>query len=109
MITIIELLLVGLPHLDFKELEESTQYIGPGYWNSSLPLIKEFWGIVHSMSFEEKQKLLKFVTGTSLVFFIIMTTTIIVYYYCYYHNYYHYHHYYYHCYHCYHCYHYYYC
>jgi len=55
--------MTGLPHLDFKELEQSTCYIGPDHWNSSHPLIKAFWEIVHSMSFEEKQKLLKFVTG----------------------------------------------
>ena len=61
----LELLLVGLPHLDFKELELSTEYIGPPYWTSSFPLIKGFWEIVHSMSFEEKQKLLKFVTGST--------------------------------------------
>ena len=61
----LELLLVGLPHLDFKELEESTEYIGPPYWTSSFPLITGFWEIVHAMSFEEKQKLLKFVTGST--------------------------------------------
>lgn len=64
----LELLMGGMPHLDFRELEAHTQYISgdPSItWDASHPVIKSFWKLVHSMEFEEKQKLLLFITGSS--------------------------------------------
>jgi hypothetical protein len=61
----LQLVMVGTPHLDFKELQLTTEYVGPETWNSENPTIRKFWAIVHSLSFEEKQKFLLFVTGSS--------------------------------------------
>ena len=63
----LELLMCGTPNLDFKELEIATQYISgdPNLsWDSNHQVIRWFWDIVHSLAFEEKQKLLLFVTGS---------------------------------------------
>jgi hypothetical protein len=61
----LELLMVGQPHLDFKELQSTTQYVGESDWGPEHPTVKAFWAVVHSLPFEEKQKLLLFVTGSS--------------------------------------------
>ena len=36
---------------------------GGDTWNASHPTVEHFWSIVHDMTYEEKQKLLLFVTG----------------------------------------------
>lgn len=62
----LELLMVGMPHLDFKELEQHTEYIGDTEWNKDNQAIRWFWQTVHEvLSFDEKQKLLKFITGSN--------------------------------------------
>jgi len=61
----LERLMTGLPHLDFKELESSTQYIGDPTWTAEHPLITAFWSIIHHLSFGDKQKFLLFVTGSN--------------------------------------------
>jgi alpha-tubulin suppressor-like RCC1 family protein len=62
----LELLMVGTPHLDFKELENTTEYIGEVSWNAENQTIKWFWEIIQTnLSFEEKQKFLFFVTGSN--------------------------------------------
>jgi ubiquitin-protein ligase E3 A len=61
----LELLMVGTPHLDFKELQANTEYIGEASWNKDHLTIVWFWEVLHSsLSFEEKQKFLLFVTGS---------------------------------------------
>lgn len=61
----LELLMVGTPHLDFKELQSSTEYIGEDTWNRDHPTIQWFWEVIHQdLSLEEKQKFLLFVTGS---------------------------------------------
>lgn len=50
---------------DFDELEKSTEYDG-GY-SSASQVIKDFWTIVHSLSEEDKKKLLQFTTGSDRV------------------------------------------
>ena len=60
----LELLMIGTPHLDFKELEQSAEYVGEASWNKDNPTVNWLWEVVHSLSFEEKQKFLFFVTGS---------------------------------------------
>lgn len=57
----IELLVCGSKNFDFDELEKSTEYEG-GY-TAETQIIKDFWSVVHGLSFELKRKLLQFTTG----------------------------------------------
>ena len=57
----LELLLCGLPHLDFAALEKVTCYEG-GY-HPSHPLILNFWSVLHSFPLELKKRFLFFTTG----------------------------------------------
>ncbi|KAF5298616.1 hypothetical protein FQR65_LT09712 [Abscondita terminalis] len=61
----IELLICGSKNFDFDALEGSTEYDG-GYTNETT-IIKDFWSIVHSLSIEDKRKLLQFTTGSDRV------------------------------------------
>ena len=58
----LELLVCGLPHLDFAELQASTRYEG-GY-TAEHEVIKHFWDVVMGFTFEQKRSFLKFCTGT---------------------------------------------
>ena len=59
----LELLLTGYPHLDMCELQKGTQYVG---WNdeTTTDCIKWFWEIINEFSLQEKQKFLKFFSGS---------------------------------------------
>ena len=57
----LELLICGSPDLDFKALEDSTEY-KDGYTKAHALMI-ELWVIVHEMSQAQKKALLMFVTG----------------------------------------------
>ena len=57
----LELLVCGLPHLDFRELQKAAVYEG-GY-SVSHPAIQRFWAILHGLSLEQKKRFLAFVTG----------------------------------------------
>ena len=57
----LELLVCGLPHLDFAALEKAAAYEG-GY-SAEHPTIVRFWRILHSLTLEQKKKFLFFVTG----------------------------------------------
>lgn len=57
----LELLICGLPHLDFAALEGAAVYDG-GY-TAEHPAIKNFWEILHSFTLEQKKSFLSFVTG----------------------------------------------
>ncbi|XP_034825167.1 ubiquitin-protein ligase E3A isoform X1 [Maniola hyperantus] len=61
----VETLVCGSKNFDFNELEKSTEYDG-GYTSES-QTIKDFWSIVHSLSLEDKRKLLQFTTGSDRV------------------------------------------
>ncbi|CAG9791844.1 unnamed protein product [Diatraea saccharalis] len=61
----VETLVCGSKNFDFNELEKSTEYDG-GYTAES-DTIKDFWSIVHSLSLEDKRKLLEFTTGSDRV------------------------------------------
>ncbi|KAL9551391.1 hypothetical protein PS6_005034 [Mucor atramentarius] len=58
----VEQLICGSSDLDFNALETSTVY--DGGWTKDSDIIKYFWEIVHSFSYEEKKKLLFFATGS---------------------------------------------
>ncbi|DBA87172.1 TPA: hypothetical protein ACH3X2_005178 [Trebouxia sp. C0005] len=57
----LELLVCGLPHLDFAELKEAAQYDG-GY-HPQHPVIVQFWQVVMALTFEQKKSFLRFCTG----------------------------------------------
>lgn len=57
----LELLICGLPHLDFHALETAAVYEG-GY-SAAHPSIKQFWEILHAFTLEQKKSFLSFVTG----------------------------------------------
>ncbi|GBP48230.1 Ubiquitin-protein ligase E3A [Eumeta japonica] len=61
----VETLVCGSKNFDFNELEKSTEYDG-GYTAES-QTIKDFWDIVHSLSLDDKRKLLQFTTGSDRV------------------------------------------
>ncbi|XP_026313806.1 ubiquitin-protein ligase E3A isoform X2 [Hyposmocoma kahamanoa] len=61
----VETLVCGSKNFDFNELEKSTEYDG-GYTSES-QTIKDFWSIVHSLSLDDKRKLLQFTTGSDRV------------------------------------------
>lgn len=58
----LELLVCGLPHLDFIALEKHSRYEG-GY-NESSPVVKWLWQALHAMNLEKKKLFLSFVTGS---------------------------------------------
>lgn len=58
----LELLVCGLPHLDFEALQAVARYEG-GY-NQAHSTIKAFWGVLHAFSLQEKKLFLKFTTGS---------------------------------------------
>lgn len=58
----LELLICGSPDLDFKALEEVTEY--KDGFSKNHALIMEFWEIVHSFNQAQKKSLLMFVTGS---------------------------------------------
>ena len=57
----LELLVCGLPHLDFEALEAVTKYEG-GYTESHV-VVRYFWEAIHAMNIKEKKKFLFFSTG----------------------------------------------
>ncbi|XP_047989880.1 ubiquitin-protein ligase E3A [Leguminivora glycinivorella] len=61
----VETLVCGSKNFDFNELEKSTEY-DAGYTSES-QTIKDFWSIVHSLSLDDKRKLLQFTTGSDRV------------------------------------------
>lgn len=61
----VEMLVCGSKNLDFGELEKSTEYDG-GYTAES-QTIKDFWSVVHSLTLDDKRKLLEFTTGSDRV------------------------------------------
>ncbi len=58
----LELLVCGLPHLDFDALEAAARY--EGGFSVEHPLIRQFWAIVKSLPLEKKRRLLAFATGS---------------------------------------------
>ena len=66
-------MICGSEHLDFKELESSTKY-EDGYTADSpiikytnyitAHLIRQFWEVIHELTYEEQKKFLMFITGS---------------------------------------------
>ena len=61
----LELLMVGTPHLNFTELERHAAYIGDENWGINCMAVKYFWSVLHEMELEDKQRFLRFATGSS--------------------------------------------
>ena len=57
----LELLICGLPDLNFEDLQAVARYEG-GY-NQEHPTIKCLWQCLHTFSLEQKKLFLKFTTG----------------------------------------------
>ena len=57
----LELLICGLPHLDFRDLEKVARYDG-GY-TAEHPTVRNFWSVIHSLPMTDKKKFLAFATG----------------------------------------------
>ncbi|KAJ3044888.1 hypothetical protein HDV00_000170 [Rhizophlyctis rosea] len=57
-------LVCGSPEFDFDALEKSAQYDG---YEKDTPVIRYFWNVVHSMTDDEKKRLLFFTTGSDRV------------------------------------------
>eukprot|EP01042_Synura_sphagnicola_P001906 gene1906-2249_t len=60
----LELLVTGTSHLNFKELEASTEYVGGEGWDKNHPTVVNFWKVVHSLDFAQQQRFLMFCTGS---------------------------------------------
>jgi len=60
----LELLVCGNPEIDFKKLEMVSQYYG---FRKESKTVRYFWEIVHELPYEEKKKLLFFITGSDRV------------------------------------------
>ncbi|XP_038983602.1 E3 ubiquitin-protein ligase UPL1-like isoform X2 [Phoenix dactylifera] len=60
----LELLISGLPEIDFDDLKANTEYTG---YTGASPAIQWFWEVVKAFSKEDMARLLQFVTGTSKV------------------------------------------
>lgn len=58
----LELLVCGLPHLDFAALESAARYDG-GYGPDS-PAVLALWRVLHSLPLEQKRAFLSFTTGS---------------------------------------------
>jgi ubiquitin-protein ligase E3 A len=58
----LELLIVGIRHLDFTALERAAHYDG-GY-NPKHPTVRALWGTVQGLSLENKKRFLAFCTGS---------------------------------------------
>ncbi|XP_062898200.1 ubiquitin-protein ligase E3A-like [Mobula hypostoma] len=58
----IEQLICGSKNLDFHALEEATEYDG-GFTKESR-IVRDFWGIIHSLPEEQKRQFLQFTTGS---------------------------------------------
>jgi hypothetical protein len=58
----LELLICGDPQLDFEELEKSAEY--ENGFSPEHTVVKYFWQVVHSLTLEQKKRLLFFCTGS---------------------------------------------
>ncbi|KAG7262513.1 hypothetical protein CRUP_000004 [Coryphaenoides rupestris] len=58
----VELLICGSRNLDFKALEDTTDYDG-GY-SKDCQIIKDFWETIHSFGEDQKKQFLQFTTGS---------------------------------------------
>ena len=58
----LELLVCGLPHYNFAELEKAARYDG-GY-SAEHATIQTFWKLIRQFSLEQKKRFLLFTTGS---------------------------------------------
>ncbi|KAF5728469.1 E3 ubiquitin-protein ligase UPL1 isoform X1 [Tripterygium wilfordii] len=60
----LELLISGLPEIDFEDLKANTEYTG---YTAASSVVQWLWEVVNAFSKEDMARLLQFVTGTSKV------------------------------------------
>jgi E3 ubiquitin-protein ligase HUWE1 len=60
----LELLICGLPDIDFDDLRAHTTYSG---YTATSDVIRSFWTVLNALDLQEKALFLQFVTGTSKV------------------------------------------
>lgn len=57
----LELLICGLPHLDFHQLEKVARY--DGGFTADHRTVQDLWRVIHGLTLADKKKFLFFVTG----------------------------------------------
>ena len=58
----LELLVCGLPHLDFEALQAAARYEG-GY-SAEHPAVRSFWQVLRELPLDKKKRFLSFATGS---------------------------------------------
>jgi len=58
----LELLMVGMPHLDLAQLRQGAVYEG---WDEEHPTVKAFWEVLGELDLEDLQRFLLFATGSN--------------------------------------------
>lgn len=58
----LELLVCGLPHLDFDALQAAARY--EGGFAADHPTVRQFWRVVKALPLDKKRRLLAFATGS---------------------------------------------
>jgi len=58
----LELLVCGLPHLDFEALQSAAKYEG-GY-SAEHAVVRSFWQVLKELPLDKKKRFLSFVTGS---------------------------------------------
>ena len=61
---ILQSVVEGIQEIDISDLRRYTRYVG---WDSSHKTVKDFWSVVKRYDFEQKRKLLEFVTASDRV------------------------------------------
>ena len=57
----LELLVCGLPHLDFEALQRAARYEAGDH--AQHPTVQALWRVIHSLTLEQKKHFLFFTTG----------------------------------------------
>ena len=58
----LELLVCGLPHLDFEALQAAARY--EGGFSAEHPTVRSFWQVLREMPLDKKKRFLAFATGS---------------------------------------------
>ena len=58
----LELLVCGLPHLDFEALQAAAKY--EGGFSAEHPTVRSFWQVLREMPLDKKKRFLAFATGS---------------------------------------------
>ena len=58
----LELLVCGLPHLDFEALQAAARY--EGGFSAEHPTVQSFWRVLKGLPLDKKKRFLAFATGS---------------------------------------------